>query len=133
MKEYIKRSVYASVVFLLTAALTLSACGSSASSSSASENSSISSASTAPSPKSGQSVQSASNEDVMTNKIHITINKTELTAPLENNSSARALLEKLSDGDLTLNMHDYENMEKLLIQIFRFHVTISRSQCSQEI
>ncbi|EQW15225.1 Uncharacterized conserved protein [Scardovia inopinata] len=69
----------------------------------------------------------------MTNKIHITINKTELTAPLENNSSARALLEKLSDGDLTLNMHDYENMEKLLIQIFRFHVTISRSQCSQEI
>ncbi|MBD5081228.1 MAG: hypothetical protein HDT44_05630 [Ruminococcaceae bacterium] len=44
--------------------------------------------------------------------ITIQIGDKTLTATLENNSSAEALKELLSKGDLTLNMSDYGGMEK---------------------
>ena len=43
----------------------------------------------------------------------ITINGKTLTATMEDNSSAEALLELLNSGELTLNMHDYGGMEKV--------------------
>ena len=46
------------------------------------------------------------------NMITIQIGDKTLTATLENNSSAEALKELLSKGDLTLNMSDYGGMEK---------------------
>lgn len=47
-------------------------------------------------------------------KIKLTINsQTELTATLVDNSSANALIGLLNDGPLTIEMHDYGNMEKV--------------------
>ena len=46
------------------------------------------------------------------NMLIIQIGDKTLTATLENNSSAEALKELLSKGDLTLNMSDYGGMEK---------------------
>ena len=43
----------------------------------------------------------------------ITIGDTRLTATMEDNSSARALLGLLADGPLTINMRDYGDMEKV--------------------
>ena len=46
-------------------------------------------------------------------KIYIKINDQILRANLENNSSAEAFVEKLQDGDITIEMHDYANFEKV--------------------
>lgn len=45
--------------------------------------------------------------------MNIQIGENLLTATLEQNSSAEALLELLSDGPVTINMSDYANMEKV--------------------
>ena len=47
------------------------------------------------------------------NKLKISVNGTELTATLENNSSAEALTELLKQGDITIDMSDYGNFEKV--------------------
>ena len=45
--------------------------------------------------------------------MNITINGTTLTATMEGNSSAQALLDMLKSSPLTLSMHDYANVEKV--------------------
>lgn len=54
------------------------------------------------------------NKDMKTNSIRLTIKdgKT-FTATLADNSSADALIELLSKGDMTVEMEDYGNMEKV--------------------
>lgn len=50
----------------------------------------------------------------MTNsKIKLIINNQELTATLEDNSSTKALINKLQSGPITIKMADYANMEKV--------------------
>ena len=46
-------------------------------------------------------------------KLYIKVNNRILTATLENNSSASALIEKLKEQDITINMEDYANFEKV--------------------
>ena len=46
-------------------------------------------------------------------KIKLEINNYELTATLVDNSSTQALIEKLKESDITINMDDYGNMEKV--------------------
>ena len=53
------------------------------------------------------------NNDERSQKVNITINGTTLTATMEDNSSATALLERLQSGPLTLDMYDYAGMEKV--------------------
>ena len=53
------------------------------------------------------------NEEESDNKLKISVNGTELTATLENNSSAQALAELLKQGDITVDMSDYGNFEKV--------------------
>ncbi|WP_256729222.1 cyclophilin-like fold protein [Treponema parvum] len=48
-----------------------------------------------------------------TMKITITVNGKTLTASLFDNSSARALVELLQKGEVTIDMHDYGNFEKV--------------------
>ena len=45
--------------------------------------------------------------------MNITINGATLTATMEDNSSTQALLDMLKSSPLTLDMHDYEGMEKV--------------------
>lgn len=45
--------------------------------------------------------------------IKIVINETMLDVSLENNRSTEALVEKLNEGDITINAHDYSNFEKV--------------------
>lgn len=52
-------------------------------------------------------------EELMENSIKLIVNDTTLTATLEDNSSAEALAAKLKEGDLTLDLSDYGNMEKV--------------------
>lgn len=47
------------------------------------------------------------------NKLYLTINETKISATLENNSSTDALKEKLSEGDVVIEAHDYGNFEKV--------------------
>lgn len=47
------------------------------------------------------------------NKLKVSVNGTEFTATLEDNSSAEALTELLKQGDITINMSDYGNFEKV--------------------
>ena len=49
----------------------------------------------------------------MDNVLYIHINERVLTANLVDNSSTRALVELLSDGNITINMSDYANFEKV--------------------
>lgn len=51
--------------------------------------------------------------DKRNQQMNITINETALTATMEDNTSAQALLDILKSGPLTLNMHDYDGMEKV--------------------
>ena len=53
------------------------------------------------------------NEEKSDNKLKISVNGTELTATLEDNSSAQALTELLKQGDITVDMSDYGNFEKV--------------------
>ena len=46
-------------------------------------------------------------------KLKIRVNDTTFTATLTENSSAKAFAEFLAQGDLTLDMHDYGNFEKV--------------------
>lgn len=46
-------------------------------------------------------------------KIAISVNGHDLTATLEDNSSASALMELLKKGDITVNAHDYGGFEKV--------------------
>ena len=45
--------------------------------------------------------------------IKIKVNNRELIVELEDNSSSKALLEKLSSGDITIKAHDYGSFEKV--------------------
>ncbi|MDO5558035.1 MAG: flavodoxin [Oscillospiraceae bacterium] len=47
------------------------------------------------------------------NEIKVTVNNTTLTALLEDNSSAAAFMQLLSEGDLTVQMSDYAGFEKV--------------------
>ena len=58
-----------------------------------------------------QSGGTPSSEAVMKLKIHV--NDTTFTATLNDNSSAKALVELLQKGDLTLDMEDFSNFEKV--------------------
>ncbi len=51
--------------------------------------------------------------DMNTNRISIKAGSTTFTATLVDNSSTRALKELLAEGDLTISMSDYGNMEKV--------------------
>lgn len=52
--------------------------------------------------------------DMTTNQITIKVGETTtLTATLVDNSSTKALLKMLESGPVTINMHDYANMEKV--------------------
>lgn len=66
---------------------------------------------------SGPGVESAGTEKddgtITDRSMKITVGETTLTATLEDNSSAEALVEKLQEGDLTLDLADYGNMEKV--------------------
>lgn len=53
------------------------------------------------------------NEPMDTKTISIKVGSQTLTMTLADNSSARALVDKLKDGDLTVNMQDYSNFEKV--------------------
>lgn len=55
----------------------------------------------------------SNNEVEETMKIYIKINDQILRANLENNSSAEAFVEKLQEGDITIEMQDYANFEKV--------------------
>ena len=57
--------------------------------------------------------QPTSNNNKRSQQMNITINGTTLTATMEDNSSAQALLDMLKSSPLTLDMHDYANMEKV--------------------
>ena len=46
-------------------------------------------------------------------KLKIHVNDTTFTATLNDNSSAKALVELLQKGDLTLDMEDFSNFEKV--------------------
>lgn len=53
------------------------------------------------------------NEPMETKTITIRVGSHTLTMSLADNTSARALVDKLKDGDLTVNMQDYSNFEKV--------------------
>ena len=53
------------------------------------------------------------NEKKSDSKLKISVNGTELTATLEDNSSAKALTELLKQGNITVDMSDYGNFEKV--------------------
>ena len=59
------------------------------------------------------SSSSESSKDPVPMKLKIHVNDTTFTATLANNSSAEAFAEYLSQGDLTLDMHDYGSFEKV--------------------
>ena len=46
-------------------------------------------------------------------KIKVEVNGEVLTARLENNSSAEVLVERLKEGNIAVDMHDYANFEKV--------------------
>ncbi len=53
------------------------------------------------------------NEEYSNMKIKLEINNYKLNATLVDNSSTQALIEKLKESDITINMNDYGNMEKV--------------------
>lgn len=59
------------------------------------------------------STESEINNNEENRTMKLKINGEELTATLIDNSSTRALLEKLAEGEITINMSDYGNMEKV--------------------
>ncbi len=52
-------------------------------------------------------------KDNLEEKFYLTINGTKISATFEKNSSATALKEKLSEGDVIIEAHDYGNFEKV--------------------
>ncbi len=63
--------------------------------------------------KSNKTVIEKKEDEVLKDKLIIKVNDYELTATLLDNSSCKALIEKLDEGDITINMHDYGNFEKV--------------------
>ena len=57
--------------------------------------------------------QTEDNQDMEVTIMYITVNENKMTVNLANNRSARALTERLKQGDVTLTMNDYGNMEKV--------------------
>ena len=45
--------------------------------------------------------------------LHLTVGQTILTGTVADNSSAQALVDLLADGPITIQMRDYEGMEKV--------------------
>ena len=63
-----------------------------------------------------QTPKSSANSSAQTEapvKLKIHVNDTTFTETLEENSSAKAFAEFLTQGDLTLDMHDYGSFEKV--------------------
>jgi hypothetical protein len=60
-----------------------------------------------------QPSQPESDKGTVPMKLKIHVNDTTFTATLADNSSAEAFAEYLSQGDLTLDMHDYGSFEKV--------------------
>lgn len=60
-----------------------------------------------------QTNQEEKPENMESNQIRLTVNGRSFTATLEQNSSAEALKELLKDGDLSIRMDDYGDMEKV--------------------
>jgi hypothetical protein len=60
-----------------------------------------------------QPSQPESDKGTVSMKLKIHVNDTTFTATLADNSSAEAFAEFLSQGDLTLDMHDYGSFEKV--------------------
>lgn len=60
-----------------------------------------------------QNNQEEKPENMESNQIRLTVNGRSFTATLEQNSSAEALKELLKDGDLSIRMDDYGDMEKV--------------------
>ena len=63
-----------------------------------------------------QAPKSSANSSAQTEapvKLKIHVNDTTFTATLEENSSDKAFAEFLSQGDMTLDMHDYGSFEKV--------------------
>lgn len=60
--------------------------------------------------KKGQTIKDGVNVDM---KINITVNNKVLTALLYDNTSTKALIDLLKKGDVTIDMHDYGNFEKV--------------------
>lgn len=58
-------------------------------------------------------INSKKEDKMEINKIKLIIGSNELTATLENNSSSQALINKLKEGDITIQMSDYAGMEKV--------------------
>ena len=64
-------------------------------------------------PQSGQTASQEIPQGGEQMKISISVNGHNLTATLEDNSSARALMELLGQGSITVNAHDYGSFEKV--------------------
>lgn len=58
-------------------------------------------------------VPEGTGNDGMERTLNITVNGRVLTAEMENNSSADALLERLEEAPITIEMEDYASMEKV--------------------
>ena len=54
-----------------------------------------------------------SKEEKIMNEFIIEVNNKKLVVKVEDNSSSKALLEKLKEGDITINAQDYGNFEKV--------------------
>ena len=52
-------------------------------------------------------------EYIPMNEFIIEVNNKELVVKVENNSSSKALIEKLKQGNITINARDYSNFEKV--------------------
>lgn len=52
-------------------------------------------------------------EDIMVDEIFIKVNGRILNVKLEENRSSLAFVEKLKEGDITIQAHDYGNFEKV--------------------
>lgn len=61
----------------------------------------------------GKSTLTQEQENKMEQKLCITINGKKATATLEDNSSVKALVEKLKAGSITYSAHDYGGFEKV--------------------
>ena len=58
-------------------------------------------------------VPESTGDDVMQKTMNITVNDRVLTAIMVDNSSAEALLERLEESPITIEMEDYASMEKV--------------------
>ena len=57
--------------------------------------------------------QSNLGDEISMSEFIIEVNKRELIVKVEDNSSSKALLERLKDGNIIVNAHDYSNFEKV--------------------